>query len=66
MRMSRERFVSLLGQLVEAVRGDDSYEGSLNYRMLKDGQFEVGCAYRVGNSNGQGGIVLVAPVEGAT
>jgi hypothetical protein len=61
VKISKEEFVSLLERLVESVRGGDSLEGRLQYREVGDGQFEVGCCYRVGNSEGQGGVVPLAP-----
>jgi hypothetical protein len=63
VRISREKLVSLLERLAASVRADDSLEGSLRYRAEGDGRFEVGCCYRVGNSAGQGGVVLVEPED---
>ncbi|MFG3476422.1 hypothetical protein ACGF3K_14320 [Streptomyces sp. NPDC047980] len=60
--MSREEFLTLLDDLRERVAKGDSLEGHVQYLLadnLAEHPFDVAAMYRVGNSTGQGGCVLV-------
>jgi hypothetical protein len=73
--LSKEQFLGILDDLRSRVEDGDSYEGSLSYefpwnRELGDpvtdpkGEgFRVRASYRIGNSQGQGGMRLVVVGE---
>lgn len=58
-----EQFVDMMRDVVGAVRAGDSLEGSFAYELDVPGKIRVMAAYRVGNSQGQGGMVLVRDEE---
>ena len=52
--------VAMLETIIAHLKADDSYEGSFEYHATDTpGEFEVQAAYRVGNRDGQGGMILV-------
>jgi hypothetical protein len=63
MKKSKDELLALIDRMREAVAADDSFEGSLSYTAMADGlerhEFEVAAGFRIGNSQGQGGMVLV-------
>lgn len=65
-KIDKATLVSLLRMAADAVEKDDSFEGNINYTCMTDqcqrGEFLVNANYRIDNSEGQGGMVLV---EGA-
>jgi hypothetical protein len=58
-----EDMVLLLRDIVGSVRAGDSMEGSLAYELDEPGKVRFMCAYRIGNSQGQGGMRLVRDEE---
>lgn len=69
MKMQKEQLIAMLEDMLTAVKMDDSFEGSVQYTVMDDdlgpGEFEVGAFYRVGNSMGQGGAVVIPVKETA-
>lgn len=66
-RLTTTQLCGALKDMLDGVAGGDSYEGSIEYHATHEvGIYEVLAAYRVGNSLGQGGVVLIglAPEEG--
>lgn len=64
--MTKEGLLALLQRTMDAVNADDSYEGRIAYTMGDErGTFVVSAAVRVGNSMGQGGMILVQEKGGA-
>jgi hypothetical protein len=63
MKMSKEQLIEVLEDMIDVIKADDSFEGSIQYTVMDDdlgpGEFEVGAFYRVGNSIGQGGAVVI-------
>lgn len=63
MKVSKEGLLNILQDMIETIKADDSFEGSLSYTVMDDdlgpGEFEVGAFYRFGNSMGQGGAVVI-------
>jgi hypothetical protein len=60
MQMKTEDLLALLADVSRCIQADDSYEGSLVWEAtMRPHEFEVYASYRVGNSMGQGGVVLV-------
>lgn len=63
MKMQKEQLIAMLEDMLSAIKMDDSFEGSVNYTIMDEdlgpGEFEVGAFYRVGNSMGQGGAVVI-------
>ncbi|WP_329390082.1 hypothetical protein OG211_12145 [Streptomyces niveus] len=60
--MSREELLKLLDDMRERVASRDSFEGHIQYLIAdvtNEHPFDVAAMYRVGNSMGQGGCVLV-------
>lgn len=60
--MSREGLLQLLDDMRERVAKGDSFEGHIQYLIAEttnEHPFDVAAMYRVGNSMGQGGCVLV-------
>ena len=63
--VSKDELLGILDDMRRAVAADDSFEGSLEYLMPgplgldPDADFAVMASYRVGNSMGQGGEVLI-------
>lgn len=66
MRMTSDQLIETLTNAAQSIRNRDSMEGNISYQFVtaKKGQdiFEVRGALRVGNSQGQGGVVLFNPV----
>lgn len=64
--MSREELLALLDDLRERVAKGDSLEGHIQYLLADidaEHPYDVAAMYRVGNSMGQGGCVLVGTQE---
>ncbi|WP_158813198.1 hypothetical protein [Streptomyces rimosus] len=61
--MSRGDLVALLDDIRARVATGDSFEGNLQYLMPQaddaEHPFDVAATYRVGNSMGQGGAVII-------
>jgi hypothetical protein len=60
--MSAKTLVALLRQLARHIEAEDSFEGSFEYHAStrQVGFYEVNAAYRIGNSDGaQGGMMLI-------
>lgn len=60
MRMPKEKLIELLKRVVRALEEDDSMEGSFGYSWVDRENYEVGAAVRVGNREGQGGMIFIA------
>lgn len=58
MKVDRTFLVKTLRDMAEHVERGDSFGGGIEYSCVDDdlgeGEFEMKCVYRVGNSNGQG------------
>lgn len=61
MIVAREKLIELLRETIVAIENDDSYEGRIHYEGTSPGEYEVDAFVRVGNSEGQGGCMLVEP-----
>jgi hypothetical protein len=58
--ISKDEFLHLLARLKQAIDTDDSMEGNLSYEWAKERHFfDVQAFIRVGNSEGQGGAIIV-------
>lgn len=61
--MNQNELVEVLKDILLVVDNNDSFEGSIEYLMPDpngpDCDFMVRASYRVGNSMGQGGVVLI-------
>lgn len=54
-----ERLIELLQRTCAAIQGKDTFQGRIEYEV-RDGQvFNVSAAVRIGNSMGQGGMILI-------
>jgi len=57
---TKEQLLDALRAITEAVENDDSFEGSIDYIITETRhQFEVMVFWRVGNSEGQGGSIMI-------
>lgn len=65
-RMPTAEVVELFETIASSIGAHDSFEGSIQYSASDEsGVFEVTGAFRVGNSEGQGGMILVGSHEPA-
>ena len=63
MLLTKEEFISVLDELRALIEADDSMEGRLNYEWAADSKLEVYCFLRTGNSQGQGGAIMIQPTQ---
>ena len=69
MIMSKDDLIATVKDILASIEANDSFEGTINYSCMHPAvngpEFEVGAMYRVGNSMGQGGMVVIdnLPVE---
>lgn len=69
MIMLKDDLIAVVKDILAGIEANDSFEGTINYSCMhpaaKGAEFEVGAMYRVGNSMGQGGMVVIdnLPVE---
>ncbi|BCM87786.1 hypothetical protein [Methylobacterium indicum] len=65
MNQSKEQLLATIDKIRRAIEADDSFEGHLTYTLEwstgDKTEFEVSGAYRIGNSEGQGGMAVLAP-----
>lgn len=73
MKLDKTKLLAVIDRMRKAVEEDDSFEGSLSYSAMHEGlergEFEVGAFFRIGNSEGQGGSIIVQsdqPDEGVS
>lgn len=64
MRVKHDTLLVLLNDIRERVRLGDSFEGRLSYEIAGPQEWEVSCAYRIGNENGQGGWRIIEAEAG--
>lgn len=66
-RLTKQQLIETLRDMVESISNDDSFAGSIEYTCLEEscakGEFMVIGSYRVGNSQGQGGMNLIGEHE---
>ena len=62
-KLTTAELVALLRHMADSVEAGDSFSGDLEYDCMTDqcqtGEYLVKGAYRVGNSQGQGGMNLI-------
>ena len=60
MKISKEVLLLLLEDMRKRIEANDSFEGSVEYSCMQDecekNEFVVKANYRIGNTNGQGGM----------
>lgn len=61
--MTKDGLLALLQRTIDAVKANDSFEGRIAYTSTSQDTFSVQAAVRVGNSQGQGGMIVVADPE---
>lgn len=63
MKQSKKQLIAVFRDILNGLENDDSFQGNISYDAMVDGlereEFEVTGCYRVGNSMGQGGVVLL-------
>lgn len=63
VKQSKESLIAVLEDILARIKADDSFEGSLSYTAMDEGlargEFNVLANWRVGNSEGQGGCVMI-------
>ena len=63
MKQTTEQLVTELRSIADAVEQGDSFEGNIEYTCfdedLENGEWKVSGAYRIGNSEGQGGMRIL-------
>jgi hypothetical protein len=48
--MSKEETIKVFQSIITAIENDDSFQGSIEYEVIDQNNFEVFAAYRTGNS----------------
>jgi len=56
---TKDQLLAALEQISEGIKADDSFGGSIEYEARPDGLFDVMAFFRTGNSEGQGGSVVI-------
>ena len=63
IKIDRERLIGAIKCMLNAVERNDSFEGSIEYSCMdptcNPGEFLTRVAIRVGNSEGQGGTIML-------
>ena len=67
--VTKEQLLAIIDDIRDSVINNDSMEGYLNYLLPdeddpKDVKFRVEARYRVGNSQGQGGMRMIGVTMG--
>jgi hypothetical protein len=66
MKMNTKTLVELLADIAKRVEAGDSFEGSLSYTCMQEhlgpNEWEVQASYRIGNTEGQGGMRIIKGV----
>jgi len=58
--MTRQDLAAVLEDMLIRVRNGDSLEGSIQYLLSEeDDKWDVEASYRIGNTEGQGGVRLI-------
>jgi type II secretory pathway component PulF len=66
-RQTKEQIAAALRSMAETVESGDSFDGSLEYHVRdEDMDFDVVAMWRVGNSEGQGGCVMLGEEDSET
>ena len=64
MKMNKNEFMKLLSDMKDSIYNNDSFEGAIKYELSDEPSiFEVEGVYRVGNSQGQGGVRHIPATE---
>ena len=67
MKMPTDRLKGILQDIISVISTGDSFEGTLTYSCMEEGlspgEWEVTASYRIGNSTGQGGSVIINPTQ---
>ena len=62
-KFEKQELIDVLSDMISALSSDDSFEGNISYTVMGDGlepgEFLVRGMYRIGNSMGQGGCVMI-------
>jgi hypothetical protein len=65
MKIKTDSLVQLLTDIARRIEAGDSFEGSMRYTCMEPGllrdEWEVEAVYRIGNSEGQGGVTILEP-----
>lgn len=65
-KMTEDQFIAMMAALVDTLEARDSMEGTISWCWTDEaGVYNVTGMYRVGNSDGQGGCVLLRSEEPA-
>lgn len=63
--LTKENLINVLNDIGKSIQQNDSFEGNISYTRMTPGlqrdEFDVQCAFRVGNSQGQGGMFILEP-----
>ena len=66
-KLTTIQLATLLNDIKAGIEAGDSFEGNLEYtcmaKGLQRGEWEVRASYRVGNSQGQGGMIIIDPTS---
>lgn len=58
-QQTKEQLLAALRSIADSIAVNDSFEGSIEYTITGRDTFDVRACWRVGNSDGQGGCVII-------
>lgn len=62
-KLTSQELAETLRSMAKSIEENDSFEGSIEYSFTSDpGIFEAMGSFRIGNSEGQGGCVLIGDI----
>lgn len=60
---TKYQLLAALGSISDGIKSDDSFGGSIEYEARPDGLFDVMAFFRTGNSEGQGGSIIIGNTQ---
>lgn len=57
--MTKDELIALLQRTIDSLKANDSFQGRIAYEVRPGSTFNVDAAVRIGNSQGQGGMIVV-------
>ncbi len=58
-KQTKEQLIAALHGIAQSISENDSFEGTLEYVVSGPDTFDVRAFWRVGNSEGQGGSIVI-------
>ena len=58
-QQTKQQLIAALRSIAQSIEENDSFEGSIEYTITGRNAFDVQAFWRVGNSEGQGGSIMI-------